>query len=445
MSTPKQVKHWFGTRRDYSSLNNIDEGTLYFISDESVVYRGSQLYGYTGPFAVQAISKNGNDLTVTIESGAVVVGEKRYLVNEVTSLFAQTLSSGHDLYLVGSYNADSSSASFQYSAISSESIPSNVNTFYTRIAGNRGGVMRQFQFGEIVTVPWGISGSGVTEEEVDSSISSALDDFASRYGLTPVPVIKYDAPTISADVTSLTNSNVILTASYVEQVTSKQYSSNGTSWLTYPVGGVTVSANGTRYFRGADANGDLTSTGSYSVTNIDKTAPNITLSGYNNTTQTLSTSITASTETGLAIYWRKGDSGNWTEYAGPVSVTENGTWNFKATDAAGNTGTKSVSFSNIGGDVTPPVITLTYNNTTPNLQSDTLTATTNETATIEYNTASASATSWTEYTGPIEVYENGTYYFRATDPSGNVGTASVTYDNLVRGHETDPGHEDEEA
>jgi len=431
-------------------------------------------------------------------------------------------------------------------------------------------------------------------------LNDVLSNFVQSYGLTPVQVVKYAAPTISADVTSATNGNVILTANYVEQVTSKEYSANGVSWLTYPVGGVTVSENCVQYFRGMDENGDLTSTGTYEVTNIDKipptapvasanitsatnqnvivtaqfsgdsvskefkindgnwntytgggvtmtangtvtfrakdeagnissetytvnnidktapvlalnynnsgvvqsgvisatvddgsaiqyrisggtwaaypvngatvtangtyefkatdaagnvgsgsvvvsnidrTAPVITL--YGNSASTEPTSVYASTEEWLTIYWRKGNSGSWNTYTNGVAVSSNGTYNFKATDAAGNTGTASITFANINVDTTPPVITLNYNNITENLQFDTLTATTNEAATITYSTDGGAT--WLEYpSGGITVTENGTYIFRAVDGAGNVGTASVTYDNLARGHETDPGQEDEE-
>lgn len=432
-------------------------------------------------------------------------------------------------------------------------------------------------------------------------LNDVLSNFVQLYGLTPVQVVKYAAPTITTNITSATNSDVILTASYVEQVTSKEYSTNNVNWLTYPVGGVTVSENGVRYFRGMDENGDLTSTGSYEVANIDKvpptapvpsanittatnqnvivtatfsddsvvkeykigdgnwttytnggvtmtanetvtfrakdeagnissesyvvsnidkaapvltlnydntgsvqsgvisatvddgsaiqykipggnwisypvngatvtangtyefkatdaagnvgsgsvvisnidrTAPVITL--YGNAASTTPTTVYASTESGLAIYWRKGNSGSWNTYTNGVSVTTNGTYNFKATDAAGNTGTASITFSNIqAGDTTPPVISLSYDNVTENLQSDTLTATTDEPATITYSIDDG--TTWSAYpSGGITVTENGTYMFQAVDASGNVGTASVTYDNIARGHETDPGQEDEE-
>lgn len=360
MSTPKQVKHWYGTRRAYDALDK-DEGTLYFISDEAVIYRGSQLYGYTGPFAVHTLQKNGNDLTVAIESGAVVVGKQRFPVNEVTSLFAQTLSSGYDLYLVGSYNSGTSSATFNYSTFGNGStIPSNDNTFYTRIAGNRGGVMRQFQFGEIVTVPWGISGGGgsggMTDEDVSSAIDSALGAFATRYGLTPIPVVKYAAPNIvpSRSNTITSNTNVTLSAvNWDAAVTSKQYSSNGTTWLTYTNGGVVVSANNqTRYFRGVDASGDLTSVASYTVTNIDKTGPTINLTGgYDSNAYTSQTVSATTTEAGVLLYWT---TNNWTTVSSStspavVTMTTSGTLTFSASDIYGNKTTKSVTFPNIGG------------------------------------------------------------------------------------------------
>ena len=77
------------------------------------------------------------------------------------------------------------------------------------------------------------------------------------------------------------------------------------------------------------------------------------------------------------------EDGTWTVYDGPIPVTENGTYRFKATDAAGNVGTAEYSFSNI--DTVAPVITLTGDNVNP-LQSSTLTATADDGSAIFFST-----------------------------------------------------------
>lgn len=80
-------------------------------------------------------------------------------------------------------------------------------------------------------------------------------------------------------------------------------------------------------------------------------------------------------------------------------------------------------------DVNPPELTLTYDNVTPNLESDTLTATTNEVATILYQ--SPFSASWVNYMIPITVRSNGTWRFKAIDLAGNMSTVqTVTYANI---------------
>ena len=96
----------------------------------------------------------------------------------------------------------------------------------------------------------------------------------------------------------------------------------------------------------------------------------------------------------------------------------------------------------ISGD--GPTLTLVYNNTSPNLQMDTITASTDADATIQY-LADGSAT-WETYTGPIDVYSNGTWIFKATNTSGASTQKTIVYENFVTGQPTPPppSNEDEE-
>ena len=128
---------------------------------------------------------------------------------------------------------------------------------------------------------------------------------------------------------------------------------------------------------------------------------------------------------GSTIYYST-DNSNWSAYTGEIPVTANGTYYFKATDAAGNEGTNSITFSNI--DTSAPVITLNGDTTTP-AQSATLTASVDDGSTIYYSTDNSN---WSAYTGEIPVTANGTYYFKAADAAGNVGTNSITFGNIDR-------------
>ncbi|MBO4513785.1 MAG: AIDA repeat-containing protein [Victivallales bacterium] len=82
------------------------------------------------------------------------------------------------------------------------------------------------------------------------------------------------------------------------------------------------------------------------------------------------------------------------------------------------------------GDVEAPVIELSGNTTDP-LQASTLEATTEEGLKLYYNMVSAEYDGdWTEYNGEISVTANATYYFKATDEAGNVGTNSIVFANI---------------
>ena len=236
-------------------------------------------------------------------------------------------------------------------------------------------------------------------------------------------------PTVS-DITVntddlVTNHTVTVTASFsdeTELVSSLFKIGENGKWTEY-TGGVTVSKNAVIYFKAVDAAGNESEIVSYEVTEIVTEAPEITLSG--DTTTPLQVSIlTASTDSDLTIYYST-DQENWTEYAGPIEVTSNGTYYFKATDLAGNTGTNYLVFDNI--DNTAPVISLDGDNTTP-LTTASLSAETDDGSTIFYRVGDSGQ--WVEYTGTISVSANAAYTFKATDAAGNVGTADIVFNNI---------------
>ncbi|MBR4718090.1 MAG: hypothetical protein IKP09_08540, partial [Lentisphaeria bacterium] len=115
------------------------------------------------------------------------------------------------------------------------------------------------------------------------------------------------APVVTADLITFTNSDVVLTADFSEDVVTKEYSLDGQTWqaLTVtvpqdgtgtsvtvvnddgsvttitggdgtaaaPVATLTVTENGTYFFRGADAAGNVSDVTTFRVSNIDKVAP----------------------------------------------------------------------------------------------------------------------------------------------------------------------------
>ena len=255
-------------------------------------------------------------------------------------------------------------------------------------------------------------------------------DAAGNKGTNQITFTNIDrvAPTISdikADITSLTNGKVTVTASASDDVNdvSLFYSKDGGSYIAYD-GGVEFTENGSVVFKAVDAVGNQTESAPFEVTNIDKVAPVIRLGGDNSTPRQSST-LTASTEPGIDIYWST-DNKTWTKYEGELTITSNGTYYFKATDAVGNKGVNAIKFSNI--DTTVPVITLDGDNSTP-LQCAKLTASTEIGLDIFW---SSDNENWTKYESELNITSNGTYFFKATDAAGNMGTAQITFGNIDR-------------
>ena len=116
------------------------------------------------------------------------------------------------------------------------------------------------------------------------------------------PMELYLAPVITPSIpnTTPTAQNIVLTAEFDPAVTQKKYSTDGQeTWLDYPVGGATVTANNkTVHFQGFDDIGNWTAVASYTVTNIDRQAPGMTytwspaLTQWTNGNVTLSMTMT---------------------------------------------------------------------------------------------------------------------------------------------------------
>lgn len=141
--------------------------------------------------------------------------------------------------------------------------------------------------------------------------------------------------------------SVTITAEFADDVglASKLYRiGKNDEWQDYTDDGVVVSANVMVFFRAIDTAGNETEA-NYEVTNIDTTAPVITLAG-DIEAPLQKTKLTATVDDGSDIYYST-DKENWTKYEGEIAVTGNGSYYFKATDAAGNTGTAEIVFENI--------------------------------------------------------------------------------------------------
>ena len=151
-------------------------------------------------------------------------------------------------------------------------------------------------------------------------------------------------PTASANITAATNKNVTVTAKFSSDSKVKQYSLDNKTWKIYS-SGVSMTQNGTVYFRGADAAGNYSAVTSYKVSNIDRIAPadgKITLKQTSNTS--VSVAISGFTDKGgIARYdvylaGKKIGSTTSTSYTYKAASQLTGTLKFsvKAVDTSGN-------------------------------------------------------------------------------------------------------------
>ncbi|MDD2533925.1 MAG: SH3 domain-containing protein [Eubacteriales bacterium] len=241
--------------------------------------------------------------------------------------------------------------------------------------------------------------------------STVTSTVISNIDTTP-PII-----TVADYSTAMTNGNITVS------VSTNEGSLNATSY--------TFSANGNYTFIATDSAGNVT-TQTVTMTSIDKTAP---------TTPTAAASTALPTKDAITVtatfdsdshvkQYKIGVDGTWIDYIEAISFTTNGTLYLKAQDAVGNWSAEgSYVISNI--DTTAP--------TTPTASaSPTISTSGRVVVTATFSTDSAireykigTAGTWTSYTGPVSLTENGTIYFRAQDSVGNLSSeGSVVITNI---------------
>lgn len=182
----------------------------------------------------------------------------------------------------------------------------------------------------------------------------------------------------------------------------------------------TFSGNDTFTFIATDRAGNVTEL-RVTITNIDKVAPEITVGDY----------IKSPTNQDITISVSMNEPGKLNEES--YTFTENGEFEFIATDRAGNVTKKLVKITNI--DKIAPIITVFSYNTSPTNQDVVVKAETNE------GTLNVTSHTFTE---------NGSFDFIATDEAGNETVETITITNIdktapvitVNPYNTDPTNED---
>ncbi|MGV2886038.1 fibronectin type III domain-containing protein [Paenibacillus taichungensis] len=256
------------------------------------------------------------------------------------------------------------------------------------------------------------------------------------------------APSISVNpsTSAWTMGNVTLTANGSDNETgiNSIQKPDGT-WTAGGSASYVATDNGSFTFTAKDNAGN-TKSQTYTVTNIDKTAPTqptLTLnpSGWSNNSVTVTLTPGTDTQSGVQKSQYKIGSGAWTDYSGPFSVSTEGqtTISAQTIDNVGNVSTVVTATASV--DKTgPSVPTLTMSTSTWTNQNVTFTIVNgvdsgSGTAKSQYKIGAGGA--WTDYSGTVTLSNEGVtdVYARSLD---SVGNASSTAQGTARIDKTPP-------
>ena len=233
--------------------------------------------------------------------------------------------------------------------------------------------------------------------------------------------IDKDKPVVSIEksTTDPTNADVIVTLSATDTngIKSIQYSIDKQNWTTGSK--ITFTENKQVYIKVTDNAGNIYEE-TVTVNNIDKEAPKLTVSGNATKFTNQDVTLSASASDGKIEYF---DNGRWIE-GNTLTVSENGTYSFRATDEVGNVAIQEVIVDKI--DKIAPTLEISGNPQEWTNQDVVLKATASD-GKIEYLVNGKWSTGNT-----LTVTENVEYQFRVTDEAGNTVSTNITVDKIDR-------------
>jgi hypothetical protein len=271
-----------------------------------------------------------------------------------------------------------------------------------------------------ITVTAGVTGGTLAAKSHTFTANRSYDftatDAAGNETKQTVTITNIDkaapaTPTLAASTRAATNQDVAVTITYSEDSTVKEYKIGNGDWTAYTTP-VVVNSNAVVEARAADPLGNVSGIGSLSVNNIDKARPKITIGEYSTAPTNQDVTVTASTNEG-------------TLNAASHTFTANGSYDFAATDAAGNITTKTVTITNI--DKAAPVITLEGASTVTVAVNGSYTEA-GATATDNYDNNLQAAVTGTVDTTVVGSY---TVFYNVTDSSGNAAVTITRTVNVV--------------
>ncbi|MBE6391577.1 MAG: hypothetical protein E7042_05165 [Lentisphaerae bacterium] len=251
------------------------------------------------------------------------------------------------------------------------------------------------------------------------------------YKVTNIDRVGPDAPRASANIVTLTQQPVTVSATFAEDSVTRQYSYDQQSWFDYTEG-LTVTENTSIYFRSSDALGNFSEITEYKVNNIDNAAPDKPEVLVDKTEPTSGRVIVfAIFSSDSTVKQYSFDGKNWNTYVFGVEVTENCTVYFRAADSLNNySEIAECHVTNI--DRTPPERPEVFVDIPGKTNSDI-------TVTVQFDQESVRKeysldnSTWLQYTAPLVISDNCELWFRSTDAAGNVSEiTSYVIDNIDR-------------
>ena len=235
-----------------------------------------------------------------------------------------------------------------------------------------------------------------------------------------------DAPIASANVTSATNSDVIVAATFSGDSFVRQYSMNGGKWQSYTAP-LTFTENGTVSFRAWDEAGNLSEETMLTIDYIDKQPPQnpiVSLDFTRGASPSVVLSATFENDSAQRLYSLNG--GEWLAYTDELTFTEDGQIVFKAMDMAGNAATTAYTWLFEPEEL--PLLDLEIN--PPQASGIALVSATanTELSVFQY---SLDGSDWLDVdNGLIQLQGNGSLQFKMIDTAGNA--------ILTKGYQLEP-------
>ena len=274
------ISAYFGARIDFD-LTRTDAGIAALVNNLSIL-KGSPVYtlttkgnqapgiyrlaegasGFNGTISV--VNTSGDNLGTLSVGPTVSIKNADYTLNLDEGLLSVTIGEpGPDLVAptIGNIQA-------------SITAPTNHAVTVTAVFADdielKSSLYRIGEAGE-----WKDYGNGVPVDDNATVYFKAIDAAGNEsevasYTVANIDKIPPGKPVLSADITEPTKRRVLVSAEFSADTVLKEYSLDSLSWLVC-TGAVKITENGTVYFRGTDAAGNVSEAASYEVTNIDKT------------------------------------------------------------------------------------------------------------------------------------------------------------------------------